>query len=397
MILSKDIAFSELCPIEFTQPKELNFYPEQGEFIGSISNNTFFQCRISQSLYNAPSALNNNEPCSLKVVMRNLDEVLNTFYLSRSKLTRVDAGANNHYYATCWILPSAYVGKAYFEVWNVDELLAESLVYNINPDYDECLKTIQYSHKKNDFETIFNERMTVVDVPVISVPNIISIKLNFATTFNNISFTFASIPNKVYTIKLTDSNGTLYSTNTTLSITTTTFEKTVGTAVNQHGQTLYVEVFDGTTLVAKSELYTFNSNVDGNYYYRTNSFKISIDATFVPSNISLKNKRNDFDKQNYTNNPISSVPYTTEKLTLGTGLGLPNWLAVKLNAIFSLSNTKVGNTQYFVASGANLELRDGSYDGLGIYDIEIQKDNDFLQTDSTSTGIFDNSFDETYN
>ena len=508
MILSKDIAFSELCPIEFTQQKELNFYPEQGEFIGSISNNTFFQCRISQSLYNAKS--------NLVLIMRNLNEVINTFYLSKSKLTKVDAGANNHYYGTCWILPSDYVGKVYFEVWDLSTLVdsftsidfdlvgitdftaiklnfvsgypnirfeyttipnkryqiffydengnvwgnplqgmdsgiintsspknsswslsytlnqklsvriydgdvliancgltnfldttytqdnldadasAYSLVYNINPEYDECLKTIEYSHKKNDFETIFNELMTVVDVPVISEPNILSIKLNFATTFNNISFTFQAVPNKAYTIILKDSNDTLYSTNTTSSIGTTTFEKAIGTAVNQHGQTLYVEVYDGTTLVAKSELYTFNAvggTQDSTYnYYRTNSFKISLDATFVPSNLSLKNKRNDFDKQNYTNNPVSSVPYNTEKLTFGSGLGIPNWLAVKLNAIFSLSNTTIGNTQYFVASGANLELRDGSYDGLGIYDIELQKENDFLQIDSTSTGHFDNSF-----
>jgi len=59
--------------------------------------------------------------------------------------------------------------------------------------------------------------------------------------------------------------------------------------------------------------------------------------------------------QTYNTVLLSSVPFANCKATFGDGRGIPNWLADKLNRIFSCSDVKLNGEQYTRADGSKLE------------------------------------------
>lgn len=52
---------------------------------------------------------------------------------------------------------------------------------------------------------------------------------------------------------------------------------------------------------------------------------------------------------------LSAVPILTERVTFGSGYGIPNWLADKINRIFALDTVTIDGTQYSRAEGAKME------------------------------------------
>ena len=52
---------------------------------------------------------------------------------------------------------------------------------------------------------------------------------------------------------------------------------------------------------------------------------------------------------------LKSIPYNTMKLTFGTAKGFPNWIADRINRIFSLDTVLINNLQYCKAEGARME------------------------------------------
>lgn len=150
-------------------------------------------------------------------------------------------------------------------------------------------------------------------------------------------------------------------------------------------------LFFGTTLMADSVWYEANPRAEKHYrtIRYTNSvndwgtifgdFAILVEAGFNPNDMAFKGVKEDFQDQNAVNTMVYSQPYYTETLSIGGTIGIPNWLAAKLNAIFMCDSILLNGRLYEPAKGASLEKIDQTYDGLARYKIELQRRSAYSQ------------------
>jgi len=158
MIYDRDnIQISELCPIQFKEPREVLFYQEQNKYVGKICNAPIlFQILISEHIF-----LNE----TLSICMYNIDDekiysaIMNKYQLS-----------NGIYYATCELNPIVLNNEcACFKIESsTNSILADSLWYLMNPTFQSDIKRIQYTHSENDWNTIFVESSTVKNITAYS-------------------------------------------------------------------------------------------------------------------------------------------------------------------------------------------------------------------------------------
>lgn len=159
---------------------------------------------------------------------------------------------------------------------------------------------------------------------------------------------------------------------------------------NSH-ELITFKLYSGSTLLATSVLYESkpryvkhlakieytNSENDWNTVF--GNFAIYVEAGFHPNDFKAEGMKEDFQDQEITNQVIYSQPYETETLSIGGHQGIPNWLYLKINAILLCDGVKVNGETYSQAQGAKLEKIDQTYDGLGRYKIELQKENTYAQ------------------
>ena len=101
-------------------------------------------------------------------------------------------------------------------------------------------------------------------------------------------------------------------------------------------------------------------------------FKIAVECGFIPNDFKSITTREDNEQQDMMNNVIDARPSVIEPITFGAGLGIPNWLAHKINCIFLLSDLHIEEEVIVRAAGAELELSERTHNGLGIYKLDIQ-------------------------
>lgn len=99
-----------------------------------------------------------------------------------------------------------------------------------------------------------------------------------------------------------------------------------------------------------------------------------------------------FSDMDYEPVMLQATPYNVYKFTFGPGNGVPNWLADRLNRIFSCDDITIDGIAYLRNEGAKLEAnREGGYPHAG-WSIELLKvdaehsegfDLDYLTADST--------------
>lgn len=249
-----------LCPINFSEPTELVFYPNQENYIPKMkSGSQPFQIRISQTYYD--DAVN-------AITLQMLD--INGNVGSPITLTKATL-STGFYYAYCNFNVGSDTGYIQFELYHGATKLADSLVYERNPTYTSDLKTITFGSTVNEL----------------------------GVTFNNSSYDPV--------------------------------------------------------------------------------FQLYVECGFMPDGFKVKSNKEDFVDQNMDNSVIFAMPYETEMLTIGDSLGIPNWLARKLNYVFMLETVKIDSIQYTPAPETNLEMVESTYKGLGVYSIELQKINTFYQ------------------
>jgi len=174
------------------------------------------------------------------------------------------------------------------------------------------------------------------------------------------------------------------------------------------------ELYKGTTLLADSVIYERNPSYQMdikriNYSHNENDFgvvfggaifRIDLECGFIPNGFKTMTNKEDFVDQKMNNNIIFGIPYETYLLTIGNNLGIPNWLIRKMNYICILDNVAIDGQPYFVTQGSNIELVEQTENGLGIYSIEMQKDNtysQFAQTTQSSFRIHNTVFNLIYN
>lgn len=145
-----NIQISELCPLQFTEPRSTDFYPAANEYCGKISGSSdlVVQVLISGTLYT--SDVN---------YIRVFDINGNIKLTSLFSVSLLSAG---YYYANATITKSQlntlgndFIG--YFDIYDAEteNILADSVWYTINPTFQNDLQEIEYTHEENDYNTVF--------------------------------------------------------------------------------------------------------------------------------------------------------------------------------------------------------------------------------------------------
>ena len=146
MIYSSQIVIPPLCPIQFSEPKEVEFYPYQKHYVGKLNVASDFMIMIDSVLYASANAIT-----MIAFNVKTL-RTIKTYTLTKHELS------TGIYYAKCSLsgLTSTNQEIIMFSINIDDEVLADSLYYVI-PKYTKNLKTIGYSNSENDWNTVFGD------------------------------------------------------------------------------------------------------------------------------------------------------------------------------------------------------------------------------------------------
>lgn len=145
-----NIQISELCPLQFTEPRSTDFYPAANEYCGKISGSSdlLVQVLVSEAL----------EISNINYIR--LFDINGNIKLDKQLI--ISTLSLGYYYANVTITSSELtaLGKdfiGYFEIhdYETQTKLADSVWYTINPTFQNDLQEIEYTHEENDYNTIF--------------------------------------------------------------------------------------------------------------------------------------------------------------------------------------------------------------------------------------------------
>lgn len=106
-------------------------------------------------------------------------------------------------------------------------------------------------------------------------------------------------------------------------------------------------------------------------------FQFRIEGNFQPDEVKFSTDAENFRDQSYGPTQLSASPYEVWTLTVGQGHGVPNWVARKLNMIFSLSNIVIDGVPYVRSDGSSPEITVSLKDlPAYIYKIDLEPTNE---------------------
>lgn len=101
-----------------------------------------------------------------------------------------------------------------------------------------------------------------------------------------------------------------------------------------------------------------------------------VEAVWLPADAAFLVNAENFRDQNGITHQLSALPYETRILTIGSGInafGVPNWVARKVNNIFSCSSVYIDGEEYVRSDGATPERIDIAIDyPLFMYKITVE-------------------------
>ena len=160
-------------------------------------------------------------------------------------------------------------------------------------------------------------------------------------------------------------------------------------AANQDGEKIKDANFCVCTELPDTILleYTNRKNVYETIFDGIDRFLFRVEGAFLPQEISFENNTEEFRDQRYVSKILSSTAFEKKTLTLGGGMGVPNWVARKINLIFSLSSVHVEGNPMVRSEGGAVELTEiGKYYPLYIYKIVLEDGED---NEDTGDGIIE--------
>ena len=158
-----------------------------------------------------------------------------------------------------------------------------------------------------------------------------------------------------------------------------------------------IESDDRVDIFATSVWYTINpaytgdlkqityshSENDWNVQFNDSSFTLTVECGFIPEDNRDEQEVDDFVQQNMVNEITYGDEYEVIPLTYGDGIGIPNWLRIKLSRASLCDNFKVSKDNVDMPitriQGAKMEKVKATENGLGIYKLDVQRTNNYLQ------------------
>lgn len=128
--------------------------------------------------------------------------------------------------------------------------------------------------------------------------------------------------------------------------------------------------------------------------------QMRVEGGFLAEHFNPASKDVIFINQTYEVSLVNSVPFVTQKLTLGNGLGLPFWMADKVNRIFSCNQVTIDGVNFTKLEGAKMEGVKEKLYPLAWWSLDvIQNNNDFFDkfNEITEGGDFNNDFNTDFN
>lgn len=115
----------------------------------------------------------------------------------------------------------------------------------------------------------------------------------------------------------------------------------------------------------------------------TVKFQLRVEGGFASDGFSPASKDTVYRNEIYDNVLLSSIPFATKKLTIGSSFGVPNWIIDIINRCFSCNNVKIDGLNYCKNDGSKLEAArlDKYYPFSGwIIDL-VDSENTYSKTD----------------
>lgn len=354
MIYSDNIKIPVLCPIFFGVNRESIFYKKRDAYVPKIISDTQIFAWIDDTMLDKT------------FVLKQRDE--SGFIVDELQLTINTIG--NYNYISGTIVKPNDTRCIQFVLFADDDIIADTMYYEINPHYDKDIKVIQYTHYENDFDFVFYGGQTIF--------NVISSSLVLQTKMY--------ITNKHFLQYLSVGDALLKIGNNDVSSYGVTI---AGIGANSVLLTADLSSNDLENLYSAGDVLQFQTQEIQNVQ---NTYSIALECGFIPSDYETKGQIEDFDGQDLFNKIVDARPQSTEKLTIGDNGGVPNWLAHKINVITMLSSITIEGEEFVRVKDAQFEKEDDR-EGMGVWKVEMQSKNE----DYIPFKIFDNTFANPFN
>lgn len=351
MIYSDNIKIPVLCPIFFGVNRESIFYKKRDAYVPKIISDTQVFVWVDNTMLDKT------------FVLKQRDE--NGFFVDEVQLIINTIG--NYNYISGTITKPNDTRCVQFVLFADDDIIADTMYYEINPYYDKDIKVIEYTHYENDFDFVFYRGQTIFNKIVIASDS--EMEKEFA------ELSFLSVGDAL--LKIGDNDVSSYG---------ITIESIDANIVRFTAETFSPEWYD---LFTPGDIFQFQTQ---EIQYIQNAYSIALECGFIPSDYETKGQIEDFDGQDLFNKIVDARPQSTEKLTIGDNGGVPNWLAHKINVITMLSSVTIDGEEFVRVKDAQFEKEDDR-EGMGVWKVEMQSKNE----DYIPFKIFDNTFANPFN
>ena len=370
-----NIIVPELCVLQFSEPTETEYYPEQYKYMPEILTlGSCIQIMISETLYTSGNLI-------LKAI--NCDgHKIGEYSFTKCKLS------DGFYYAQTMIdfISINEDSVAKFEIWNYNTKLADTVWYKIFPSYTDNVKKILFSHSDNDYNVVFNEDCSELYLSVFEYFSIVDgndcifceIKLSKVAENYVIHFVTDERPEYVedFTIYFNDENGNYHTETVTTNHEKLEYTVTIPkTILEEHNTNIIIMTVVDNKIISRMD----TSYLFGDTFTRTNEFYFDIECGFIPSDSRIEQEIEDFIDQELSNELVYGDEYEVMPLTIGTGTGISNWMRNKFSRASICDTFEVESTQYKRAQGAKMEKVEETSKGLGVYKIDLQKTKNYIQ------------------
>lgn len=143
MIYSDNIKIPVLCPIFFGVNRESIFYKKRDAYVPKIISDTQVFVWVDNTMLDKT------------FVLKQRDE--NGFFVDEVQLIINTIG--NYNYISGTITKPNDTRCVQFVLFADDDIIADTMYYEINPYYDKDIKVIEYTHYENDFDFVFYRDM----------------------------------------------------------------------------------------------------------------------------------------------------------------------------------------------------------------------------------------------
>ena len=172
---------------------------------------------------------------------------------------------------------------------------------------------------------------------------------------------------------------------------TATFSKSDIAAISENTCAYFsIEKKDKSVVYATSLYYIINptdtkdlkqityghSENDYNVQFGNDTFQITLECGFKPSDLRTEQEQEDFMQQNMVNETVYGDSYEVKGLTTGV---IPFWLAHKLDMASILDTFKINDVAHTRIQGSKMEKTESSQEGLGVYKLDLQTLINYLQ------------------